>query len=245
MKTPLILILTLLATLCLATGPDVSTLLKAIDANMTSASSKSTTRLVINGRRASRTVGSVNYAQGNDKFYTEYTSPPRDKGTKMLKLGKDLWIYDPASDRSLRISGNMLKQSVMGSDLSYEDFMEETKLVDAYSGVLSGAEELDGRSCWVLTLTAKQPNLAYYKRQLWVDKERYVVVKEYLYAKSGKLLKSISASDFRQTGSRWYPHYIRFKDELKEGKGTEYYIDSIQFDLAIPAYIFSKAMLKK
>jgi hypothetical protein len=162
----------------------------------------------------------------------------------MLKLGKDLWIYEPESDRSIKISGNMLKQSVMGSDLSYEDFMEETKLVDAYSARISGETELDGRQCWVLDLTAKQSNLAYFKRKLWVDKERYVVLKEFLYAKSGKLLKSITASDFRKTGNRWYPHYILFKDELKEGKGTQYYIDSIQFDIVLPANLFTKGVLR-
>jgi len=226
-------------------NPEPSAILKAIDANMNSSSSKSVTRLVINGRRSSRTVGSINYAQGNSRFYTEYTAPPRDKGTKMLKLGKDLWIYEPESDRSIKISGNMLKQSVMGSDLSYEDFMEETKLVDAYSARISGETELDGRQCWVLDLTAKQSNLAYFKRKLWVDKERYVVLKEFLYAKSGKLLKSITASDFRKTGNRWYPHYILFKDELKEGKGTQYYIDSIQFDVVLPANLFTKGVLKK
>lgn len=245
MKHVITLVLILIAGIILAANPDVPTILKAIDANMTAKSSKSVTRLVVNGRRSSRTVASINYAQGTDKFFTEYTAPPRDKGTKMLKLGKDLWIYDPGSDRSIKISGNMLKQSVMGSDLSYEDFMEETKVVDAYSGVVSRTEEINGRACWVLELTAKQGKQAYYKRRLWVDKERYVVHREYLYAKSGKLLKSINASDFRKTGSRWYPHYILFKDELKDGKGTQYYIDSIEFDVAIPAYMFSKAMLKK
>lgn len=245
MKHVLTLVLLLIACVILAANPDVSTILKAIDANMTAKSSKSVTRLVVNGRRSSRTVASINYAQGTDKFYTEYTAPPRDKGTKMLKLGKDLWIYDPGSDRSIKISGNMLKQSVMGSDLSYEDFMEETKLVDAYSGVLKDSEDLNGRTCWVLELTAKQGNQAYHKRKLWVDKERNVVHKEYLYAKSGKLLKSITAADFRRTGNRWYPYHILFKDELKDGKGTEYFIDSIEFEISIPPFIFTKAMLKK
>lgn len=105
----------------LAAAPTASEILKAVDKNMISTTSISTTRMVVHGRRASRKVSSINYSQGNDRFYSEYTSPPREKGTKMLKLSKDLWIYDPNTDRSVQISGNMLKQSVMGSDLSYED----------------------------------------------------------------------------------------------------------------------------
>jgi hypothetical protein len=36
-----------------------------------------------------------------------------------------------------------------------------------------------------------------------------------------------------------------FKDELKTGDGTEFIIQFIEFDAAIPDYIFSKASLRK
>ena len=36
-----------------------------------------------------------------------------------------------------------------------------------------------------------------------------------------------------------------FKDVLKSGSGTEFRLDSIRFNVAIPEYIFSKAALKK
>jgi len=246
MKKLSVLMLALLAsTLAFGKAPTAEEILKAVDRNMQAGTSKSTTRMVIHAKRGSRTVSSINYASGNDRFFTEYTAPPRDKGTKMLKVGDLLYIYDPGTDRVVQISGNMLKQSVMGSDLSYEDFMEETKLLDAYSAVLEGESTYDGRAVWKLLLTAKRQDLAYHSIRMWVDKERYVALYQYLYAKSGKLLKSIRAANVKAFGSRWYPCYILFKDELKEGKGTEYYIDSIQFDVSIPASTFTKAMLKK
>ncbi|MDY0150950.1 MAG: outer membrane lipoprotein-sorting protein [Candidatus Cloacimonas sp.] len=245
MKNLLIAALLLCSIALWAQKPNAAGILSAIDKNMTSGSSKSSTRMVINAKRSSRSVESVNYAQGTDKFYTEYTAPPREKGTKMLKVGSNLWIFNPGTDRTIQISGNMLKQSVMGSDLSYEDFMEDTKLTEAYSATVDGEITYDKRDCWTMTLIAKQKDLAYHTRKLYVDKERYVVLYERLYAKSGKLLKSIKSSNVAKIGSRWYPRYILFKDELKEGKGTEYFIDSIQFDLAIPAATFTKAKLKK
>ncbi len=228
-----------------AAAPDAAAILKAIDANLTAPASKSVTRMTIHGKRSSRTVESINYAQGTEKFYTEYTAPPRDKGTKMLKTGSQLWIYNPGTDRTVQISGNMLKQSVMGSDLSYEDFMEETKLAEDYSASVSGETSYDGRDCWILALTAKKTGLAYHTAKIYVDKARYVILYELLYAKSGKLLKSIKYSEVARIGSRWYPRHILFKDELKEGRGTEYHIDSIQFDISIPPATFTRAMLKK
>ena len=43
----------------------------------------------------------------------------------------------------------------MGSDLSYEDMMDDRKLTDIYSAKVIGNEILDGRNTYVLELTAK------------------------------------------------------------------------------------------
>ena len=62
-------------------------------------------------------LGHVEYTYDDFQSYTEFLSPPREAGTKMLKLQDELWTYTPATDRVIRISGHMLRQSVMGSDL--------------------------------------------------------------------------------------------------------------------------------
>ncbi len=244
MKKIMIVILLLLILKVQAQKISAVDILKAIDKNMVSSTGVSTTRMVVHGQRASRTIGSINYNQGNDKFYSEYTSPPREKGTKMLKLGSDLWIFDPNTDRSIQISGNMLKQSVMGSDMSYEDFMEEGTLFEDYSATIKKEATYDNRPCWVLILIANRKDVAYYKRIAYVDKARNVSLYEEWYAKSGKLMKTVISSDVRNVQGRWYPHKVVFKDQLKSGKGTEYFIDKIEFDVPIPKHIFTKAMLK-
>lgn len=48
--------------------------------------------------------------KGDHKGYTEYLAPAREKGTKMLKLENQLWIYSPATDRTIQIAGHMLRQ---------------------------------------------------------------------------------------------------------------------------------------
>jgi len=224
---------------------DANQILGAIDKNMTSSTSKTVSRMVIHTRRASRTITSINYSQGMQKYYSEYTDPPREKGTKMLKLDDKLWIYEPSTDRVIQLSGNMLRQSLMGSDLSYEDFMEESELSKQYNAAISGEIEYDKRSCWVLELSAKRDGIAYPKRKLYVDKERNVALYEELFAKSGKLLKTVSASNVSRIANRWYPRKIVFKDALKDGKGTEFIIDEIEFDINIPERYFNRSILRK
>ena len=106
-------------------------------------------------------------------------------------------------------------------------------------------DTIDGRECWVVNLTAKEKDLAYYFRKLWVDKSRSIPLKEELIAKSGKLLKKIELKDIDSIDGRWFPRKMIFKDMLKTGKGTEFIIDSIEFDVDIPAYKFTKASLRK
>jgi len=220
-------------------------ILKKVEKNMSSENRVFESSMTIKGARASRTITSRTYSVGDRESFTEYLSPPREKGTKMLKLRNQLWIYSPSTDRTIQISGHMLRQSVMGSDLSYEDMMDDRKLTDIYSSEVKGNEILDGRNTLVLELTAKVTDVAYHSRKMWIDSERFVPLKEELYAKSGQLLKSTLLSDVRQIEGRWFPFVVVYKDMLRQGSGTEFRITTIKFNQKIPEYIFTKAALKQ
>lgn len=244
MKT--IITILLAATSIVASGqPGADEILKKVDKNMSSENRVFESEMIIHGKRNSRTITSKTYSVGTKKSYTEYLSPPREQGTKMLKLENELWIYSPSTDRTIQIAGHMLRQSVMGSDLSYEDMMDDRKLTDVYTAKVVGKEDVNGRSTWVLELKAKVPDVAYESRKEWIDVERYVPLKEELYAKSGQLLKRVTLSDVKQIQGRWFPTTIVYKDMLKAGDGTEFKMTSVKFDQNIPEYIFSKAALKK
>ncbi len=227
-----------------AQAPDGQEILRRIDANMSSESRVFSSKMIIHGRRASRTVESKTWSMGKDKAYTEYTSPPREQGTKMLKLENALWIYSPGTDRTIQIAGHLLRQSVMGSDLSYEDMMEDPSLARSYQAKVTGTETVNGRSCWVLDLEATREDATYARRKVWVDQERYLPLKEELYAKSGTLLKKTEIFDVRRIGNRWFPGKIVFKDMLKQGDGTEFVFTDIRFNVDIPDYTFTKAVLR-
>lgn len=224
--------------------PSGSEVLKKVDANMASETRIVTSKMIIHSRRDTRTVASKSWTQGDRKAYTEYLAPPREQGTKMLKMEDRLWLYSPATDRIIQISGHMLRQSVMGSDLSYEDMMEDPRLSEIYDANVTGTEVIDGRSCWVLQLTATK-DLAYHTRKLWVDQERYIPHREERFAKSGKLLKKIDLKDFKRIDNRWFPMRMVFKDVLKTGEGTEFVVESIEFNVPIPEHLFSKAALRR
>jgi outer membrane lipoprotein-sorting protein len=201
--------------------------------------------MTIHGKRSSRTITSKTWSEGIEKSFSEYLSPAAEKGTKMLKLEGQLWIYSPSTDRIIQISGHMLRQSVMGSDLSYEDMMDDRKLTDIYDATVIKEEKLGDRNTYVMKLTAKVEDVAYYAQKIWIDTERFIPLQQELYAKSGQLLKRTDLKDVKQIQGRWFPTTLIYKDMLKQGNGTEFKMTSILFDQKIPEYIFSKAALKQ
>ena len=246
MKIKSIIFITLLFPLFgIAQELSVEKIIDNIDKNLASKSRIMTSKMIINGPRGSRTIESKTYAKGEDEAFTEYLSPSRERGTKMLKTKDQLWIYSPSTDRTIQISGHMLRQSVMGSDLSYEDMMNNEKLIDDYYAKLMETEVFDGAECYKIELKAKKDDIAYAKRIMWVHKKYFVPLKEELYAKSGKLLKKLELSRLKQIQGRWFPMKMTFKDMLKSGKGTEFIISEIEFDKPIPEYLLTKAALKK
>ena len=92
-----ILIFFLSFTFLFAQGDDMSVqdIIKAMDNNLNAKSRVMTSKMVVHGRRASRTIESRSWVVGIDLAFTEYLSPPREAGTKILKDGDKLWTYSP------------------------------------------------------------------------------------------------------------------------------------------------------
>lgn len=229
-----------------AQEPTGAEILKKIDKNLVLDRAISFSTMIIHGRTGTRTVKSESWIQGRNKAFVEYTDPPREKGKKMLKLDGQVWLYFPEpADRIITVSGHMLRQPVMGSDLSYEDITENRGLSEMYDAVVAGSEKVDGRNCYVLNLTGKTDDISYYRRKLWVDKERWIPLMEERFAKSGRPLKRSRLVDFFTIEGRWFPKKILYNDLMQNGDGTEYTVDSLKLHADIGESRFTKAALKK
>lgn len=224
---------------------DPQRLIEAIDRNFWSATKFIQGRLIIDNGRRVRTLTMETRMEGVIKSYSHYLSPPRERGTKMLKMESKMWMYTPQTDRKILIAGHLLRQSMMGSDLSYEDMLEDVKLGDAYDASIEKYEKFGEYEAIVLLLQARDKTKTYQTRRVWADPERSIVFKEERYAKSGKLLKRILFLDYNQIGDRLFPKKMVFRDMLKENTKTTYVYDKINFDVDIPPKYFSLRILKR
>ncbi len=181
---------------------------------------------------------------GQTRAIVEFTNP-EDEGTKYLMLDKNLWIYFPEEEDVVKISGHMLKEGMMGSDVSYEDALESDALSNKYKITLTGEEKINDRNCYVITLNAKVKNIPYYKRKMWVDKESFVAQKEEMYAKSGKLLKVANVLETKKIGGRNFPVKSEMVNKLRRNSKTVFKMNDIVFDKHIDESKFTMRYLRK
>lgn len=184
------------------------------------------------------------YGVSDKKAYVEFLNK-EDSRTKYLKIGKQLWIHDGEENNTFLISGHLLKQGMMGSDVSYEDALESDSLYQKYSIELTGEEKIGDRDCYVVTLTAKVKEVPYEVRKEWIDKERFIGLKEEMYAKSGKLLKVSSTLEVKQFGDRYFPVKTEISDKLREKSKTIFNFTDVKFNIPIAENMFTMRYLER
>lgn len=182
------------------------------------------------------------WGRGNEDSFVEFTNP-EDKGTKYLKKGPRLYVYSPDLEKPALISGHMLKESMMGSDLSYEDTVNNATLSSRYTPVIAGSENYGGRDCWVLELTAINKTESYPKQKLWIDKQNGDVIHSEQFALSGAKLKEYTLIKADVFGSRRFPVQYEMRDMLRKGSKTTFIMKNITLDKPIPDSVFSQRNL--
>lgn len=170
----------------------------------------------------------------------EFTNP-RDRGTKYLKKGDELFMFFPDAEDIVQLSGHMLEQGFEGSDFSYRDLMESDKLIELYNfEIIEEEKEYEGRDCYLIEGVKEEgAEVSYYRRLLWVDKERYIGLREELYAESGRLLKVARVTEVEEIEGRWFPVETEMENKLRQDSKTIFRIEDIEFNPEIAEGTFT------
>lgn len=225
--------------------PTAKELLDLIDSQMVFETRTSKVTMTVVNNRRTRVMSMVTQGRGETDSAIEYVDPPREKGTRMLKLGDELWMYMPSVDRTQKISGHMLRQGMMGSDVSYEDLMASQSMDEMYRAEVTGKGEVDGRPCWTVSLTANDDSVAYPKRTMWVDTETYIPLQQELFALSGMKLKTWTMSDVKDFDGRKFPTRMVITDHLKKDSSTTLEFSDMKFGVDLESEVFSMRWLER
>ncbi|MCL2093328.1 MAG: outer membrane lipoprotein-sorting protein [Treponema sp.] len=193
-------------------------------------------------RRVVKTMNA--WARGNEDSFIEFTNR-EDLGSRYLKTGGRLFFTSPDTERAMVISGHMLRESMMGSDLSYEDTLDNIPLSERYSAQILRTETHNGRPAWVLELTANDRSESYSTRRLWIDQEHYDVLRQEMFALSGAMLKEYNLIQVDVIDGRRFPVETEFRDLLRRGSSTRFIMRNVILDQPIADSIFTVRNLER
>lgn len=171
----------------------------------------------------------------------EYVEPLRNKGTKYLKREDNLWIYFPRQDRTLHLTGHMLREGVQGGDMTFEDMTESEKLLDQYSASISGETD----STVTILMESKDMTVSYPFRETTIDKTTGVPIKSVLSGVDKTPIKEAVVLETKEFKGRMFPVVSEYRSLLIKGRWTRFEMLDIKFDVPWNESTFSKQALEK
>jgi outer membrane lipoprotein-sorting protein len=149
----------------------------------------------------------IDNQSGQYRSLIRFLSPERDVNKLMLKVGNDLWFYDPASKASIRISPQqrLLGQAANGDVVSFNFAKDYRATLVAEEEIMDGDRQK--RSCYKLALEAAKPDVTYHHVEAWIDTSSNRPIKARFYSESNRLLKTA--------------YYRKFEKQLGAERPTE------------------------
>ncbi|MGA7799175.1 MAG: outer membrane lipoprotein-sorting protein, partial [Gammaproteobacteria bacterium] len=178
-------------------------------------------------------------SKGNDRTLVMTTAPAIDRGQILLMRGHDLWVFMPHVSQPIRLPlSQRLTGQVANGDLARANFTGD------YAPKLLRTQTIDGRSYYVLELTATRPSVTYHRVLYWVDKDNYRPYKAEFYTLSGRKLKICRYEAYHPMAGDIRPTKLVMQDALRRGQQSVLVYSQMQLR-NLPDKYFDKDYLKK
>ena len=239
-------------TVCADTIEDYKKILRKVDENVTFKKSDLSAEYTIvkrdPGGSTSTTVAAMFRRDRTDQFLILVLEPVSDKGKGYLKIGDNLWLYDPVG-RSFTFTS--AKERFQNSSARNSDFNRSNFSYD-YRPVSGKREKLGRFDCTILELEATNSKVSFPKMRIWISDNDNLVRKMEDYSLSGQLMRTTAVPSYQKVGSLWVPQSLVILDHLNSkiiaGK-TEFERTTITIknpSLAdIPDSVYTKEYLEK
>ncbi len=183
---------------------------------------------------------------GQERSLIITREPKKEAGNKMLKIDRELYSYLKATETSMKLPASMMLQSWNGSDLTNDDLVRESDMVDDYNIKYLNDDNVDGEKCWKFELKPKpDAPVVWGKIFYWVRQNDYLPSKVTYYDEDGVLHRTMLFQDIKQMGGRKIPTVWKVISETKKGYYTEFKYENVEFDKKIPKRIFSLRELER
>ena len=189
-----------------------------------------------------RTMKMQNWAQGSKKSFVKTIYPPKDKGITFLSLDNQMWQYVPKIERVIKIPASMMLQNWMGSDITNDDVVRQSSLIEDYIPKILKKEG----GIVTLELVAKEEAAVVWSKIIsQIDTSTYTSQKDLFYDEEDTAVRVFTFDKVKKVGDYYIAQYWKVQAIDKEDSFTEIFIDEVQYDIEISDQYFRKSALKR
>jgi hypothetical protein len=155
------------------------------------------------------------YTKGADRGLIVFHGGKND-GRKILNVGEKMWLMVPGASRALPITPN---QRLLGG-ASVGDVARVQFAQDFTAVLRPGSENVQGKPCRVLDLTAKSGAAPYPRVVLWFDEKERLPCRLLFTLPSGKPAKEVTFTKFRKASGKTIVAQTEIRDLLAGEQGS-------------------------
>ncbi|MDR2773623.1 MAG: outer membrane lipoprotein-sorting protein [Tannerella sp.] len=193
-----------------------------------------------------RTIEFKSWAETDGNSMTLITAPAKEKGQSFMKMGNNMWNWNPTIQRLIKMPPSMMSQGWMGSDFSNDDVLKESSLVRDFTHKLLGQETVNGLACYKIELTPlTDADVVWGKVFIWISVENSFEMKVQYFDEDDALVKTHTASIIKTFDGRRLPSVMEIVPAENPQNKTVVTIKDIRFNIAIEPAFFSQQNMKK
>lgn len=181
-----------------------------------------------------------------------FDDPPDIRGSSLLSKERadgmdDQWLFLPAVGKIRRIADSGRTDYFLGTDLTFEDLSVED--IDRFSYSFAATDTWVGdRRAHVIDAVSADSVAArrsgYSRRRVFVDVERYLILKAEYVDRAGKSIKVLEASGVERFGNVWRAGRI-FVDNYARKHKTHLAVLRRSLPESLPADLFTPRTLQR
>ncbi len=184
------------------------------------------------------------WTKGQKKSIFYITAPPKDEGNGTLKLGGEMWTYNPKVNRVMKLPPSMMSQGWMGSDFSNDDLAKSDSVVVDYTHEMEGYETHEGKKVFVIRSTPKQGAAVVWGQQRLKIREDHILLLEEFFDEEKKPVKAMASSQIQTMGGKLFPRVWTMRRADAPGEFTTVTYRQIRFDMDLSDNLFTEASLR-